>query len=592
MRTFLILRRLLTYGRPHRRLLVLAFGAMAVLGIATGLFAWLMGPVLRFLLSGGSEGLGAVGKLLPPLAGVDRNRMLWLLPGGVVAIGVVKGVAYLGQFYWMGLYGQRVSMDLRRALFVRMARLSPLQLSRQRTGDLLSRFTADVNAVETAATYAIGSYLRDSLQIVVLAGVALALEWRIALAAFVAVPLAAWPASRLTRSFLRRAREASAGLGRMAAQLHEGLAGLRTIQAFNAHAAERDRFAHQAERHLRAMTRAAWLRGGVPGVMEILAAGALAAVLSFAAGTRALPPEALVSLLTAIILAYQPVKDLGRVTQFAVQASVSGERLLEVLDAPAAEEDAPRARELPPVRHSVRLEEVHFAWGDRAALHGVNLELEVGKVTALAGPSGSGKSTVLALLLRFEEPSTGRIVIDGVDTRAATAASVRAQFALVTQEPLLFAATIRENIRFARTDASDAEVEAAAAVAQADRFIRALPAGYETPVGERGVRLSGGQKQRVCLARAVLANAPVLLLDEATSNLDPQSEREVQEALAVVLRGRTALVIAHRLSTVAGADRLYLLDAGRVVESGTHRELLQRGGLYARLWSLQEGRAA
>jgi subfamily B ATP-binding cassette protein MsbA len=584
LRTFVILRRLDAYGRPHRRLLVLAFAAMAVLGLTTGMYAWLMGPALRFLLSGGVEG--------PALAGVQRERMLWILPAVVLAIGLVKGLAYLAQFSWMGLYGQRVSMDLRRDLFVRMARLSPLELSRQRTGDLLSRFTSDVSAVETAATYAIGSYLRDSLQIAVLAAVALALEWRIALAAFVVVPLAAWPASRLTRSFLRRAREGSAGLGRMAAQLQEGLVGLRTIQAFNAHAAERDRFAHQAERHLHAMTRAAWLRGGVPGVMEILAAGALAAVLSFAVGSRALPPEALVSLLTAIVLAYQPVKDLGRVTQFAVQASVAGERLLEVLDTRIGEEDRAGARALPAVTRSVRLEDVHFSWGDRSALQGVTLELEVGKLTALVGPSGGGKSTVVALLLRFEEPSAGRIAIDGVDTRDATAASVRAQFALVTQDPLLFSGTVRDNIRFARPDASDAEVEAAAAVAQAKGFIRALPAGYDTLVGERGVRLSGGQKQRVCLARAVLANAPVLILDEATSNLDPQGEREVQEALAAVLCGRTALVIAHRLSAVAAADKLYLLDGGRLVESGSHRELLARGGLYARLWSLQEGRAA
>jgi subfamily B ATP-binding cassette protein MsbA len=463
-----------------------------------------------------------------------------------------------------------------------------LVLSRQRTGDLLSRFTADVNAVETAATYAVASYLRDSLQIVILAGVALALNWRVALALFAIVPLAAWPASRLTRLFLERTREGNAGLGRMAAQVQEGLAGLRTIQAFNAHEAERARFAHQAERHVRAMTRAAWVRGGVPGMMEILAAAALAAVLSFAAGSGAVRPEELVSLLAAVVLVYQPVKDLGRVTQFALQAAAAGERLFEVLDARDAVEERPAARTLAPLSRAVRLEDVHFAWGDRAALHGVSIELEAGKVTALVGPSGAGKSTVVSLLLRFEEPLAGRLLIDGVDIREATVASVRAQFALVTQDALLFSGTVRDNIRFGRPSASQAEVETAARIAQADGFIRELPAGYDTRVGERGVRLSGGQKQRVCLARAVLANAPVLILDEATSNLDPQSEREVQEALAVVLRGRTALVIAHRLSTIAAADRLYVLEAGRVVENGTHRDLLARGGLYARLWSLQE----
>ncbi len=568
---------------------------MLVLGVTTGLFAWLMGPALRFLLSGGKEGLGRVAELFPFLARVstgDSGAILWLFPALIVVIAVVKGVAYLGQFYWMGLYGQRVSADLRRLLLSRFLSLSPSDRAARRKGDLLSRFTADVNAVEVAATYAVASYLRDSVQVVVLTIVAFALDWRVALAAFVAIPIAAIPVSRLTKSFLGRAREGQAGLGALAAQVDEGLSGMRTVQAFNAEAVERSRFADRAKRHRRALTRAAWLRGAVPGVMEILAAGALALILAWAAKAQAIPPDKLISLLAAIVLVYQPVKDLGRVTQFAVEAAAAGERLFSVLDLP----DADRSRvgtPLPLVRTSLQVEKVHFAFANASsrALDGLSLEVPVGKTVALVGPSGAGKSTLLSLLLGFERAQSGRILVDGVSADSARAEDLRRQFALVTQDALLFSGTVEENLRFARPEATEAELVSAARVAQADDFIRALPDGYRTQLGERGARLSGGQRQRLCLARAVLANAPVLLLDEATSNLDPQSEAEVQAALAQVLKGRTALIIAHRLTTVAGADRICVMEAGRVVESGTHDELIAHGGLYARMWSLQMGGA-
>ncbi len=584
--TLRILARLLALGRPHRGLLLRAFAAMVVLGVTTGAFAWLMGPALRFLLSGGQEGLGRVAELLPFLEQVDPSRALWIFPALIVVIALVKGVAYLGQFYWMGLYGQQVAADLRRLVLARLLRLSPTDRAARQSGDLLSRFTADVSAVETAATYAVASYLRDTVQVVVLAIVALSLDWRVALCAFIVIPIAAIPVSRLTKSFMKRAREGQAGLGALAAQVGEGLGGMRTVQAFNAEAVERQRFADRARRHRRALTRAGWLRGAVPGVMEILAAGALALILGWAARAQTIEPDALVSLLAAIILVYQPVKDLGRVTQFAVESAAAGERLYGVLDLPDADRSRGGTR-LGPVREAVRLMDLHFTYGDRPALCGLSLEIPVGQTTALVGPSGAGKSTLVSLLLGFEAPQQGRITFDGVPAQDAPADDVRRQFALVTQEPLLFSGSVEENLRFARPEATDAELVAAAKVAQADGFVRALPEGYRTRVGEKGTRLSGGQKQRLCLARAVLAGAPVLLLDEATSSLDPESEADVQAALTGALKGRTALVIAHRLRTVAGADRICVMDAGRVVESGRHDELLARGGLYARLWALQ-----
>jgi subfamily B ATP-binding cassette protein MsbA len=454
-------------------------------------------------------------------------------------------------------------------------------------GDLLSRFSTDMTAVEWAAMYTVGSYLRDSLQVLVLAGVALSMSPLLGGVMLAVIPLAALPASRLTRKALRRTREGQSQLGQLAGQLHEGLGGLRTIQAFNGQAAELARFAAHTKAHERAVVSAAWARGAVPGLMEVLAAAALAGMLAYAAATRAMEPAALLSLITAVILVYQPVKDLGRVTQFAMQAAVSGERLFALLDQRHPVEDAPGAIPAPPLQQGIRLEDVHFSYGARRALEGLTLELPVGKVTALVGPSGGGKSTVTSLLLRFEKPQSGRLLLDGVDADRYQAASVRARFALVTQEPLLFSASVLDNLRFARPDATLEEVEAAARVAHADGFIRNLPQGYDTRIGERGVILSGGQRQRLCIARAVLSRAPVLVLDEATSSLDPESEREVQAALAAVLPGRTALVIAHRLSTVTGADVIQVMEAGRIVESGTHAELLQAKGRYAALWTLQ-----
>lgn len=588
MSLLLAMRRLLALGRPHHRTLAVAFVFMALVGLSTGAYAWLMGPALQFLLTGGAEGSGWLQGLS---ASLPRERGLLLFPLVIVALGLVKGVGYLGQFYFAGLFGQRVVMDLRRRLFDKLLTLSPTQRTLRLTGDLLARFTSDVASVEQAATYTVASWLRDSFAIVVLASVAVWWSWQLSLVALIAVPVAILPASRLTRSLLKRTREGQTSLGLLAGQVQEGLGALRTIQAFNAEAAERARFARHTATVDRALQRAAWSRAAVPGVMEVIFSLAIAGSLGFVIATRAVEPEALVSFLSAVILLSQPAKDLGRVSQFALTAAAALERIEEVLHLPQPVASAPDALELPPVTREVRCEDVHFAWktaeGQRVALAGLNLRLEVGKLTALVGVSGSGKSSLAALLLRFEQPQGGRITIDGIDLRRASVHSVRSQFALVTQEPLLFSATVRDNLLVGRPDATQADLDAACAVASAQEFIAALPAGYDTQLGERGVTLSGGQRQRLCLARAVLARAPVLVLDEATSNLDPESERDVQRALERVLVGRTALIIAHRLSTVRRADTIAVLEAGRVVEQGTHDELVARGGVYAALWAQQ-----
>jgi subfamily B ATP-binding cassette protein MsbA len=560
---------------------------MAVLALATGAYAFLVGPVLRFLLTGGASALGRVSAWAPALEPEGRGRLLAALPLLLVVIAVVKGVAYAAQFTWVGQFGQRTVAGVRRALFDALLRLSPVQLGQRMSGDLLSRFSADVTAVETAAIYAVGAWIRDGLTVLVLAAVAVALDWRLALLALAVVPLAAVPVARLTRAVLRRTREGQARLGGMAGQLREALAGVRTVQAYGVEPSEAARFGARATSHARTLSRAAWARAAVPALTEVLAAGAIAGVLAWAAAGAPIPPERLLSFLAALVLLYQPAKELGRASQFATQGAAAAERLLDVLETRPLVSDAPAARAAPRLQQAVRLEGVRLAYGERPALHGLSLDIPVGQLTALVGPSGSGKSTVAALLLRFLRPDGGRLAWDEVDVEGCTVASLRAQTALVTQEPLLFSGTVRDNLLAARPDATPAELTHALRVASAESFVEALPQKMETPLGERGVRLSGGQRQRLALARAVLRDARLWVLDEATSSLDPQGEREVQAALEAVLAGRTALVIAHRLQTVAGADRIHVLDGGRVVESGTHAELLARGQWYARAWALQ-----
>jgi subfamily B ATP-binding cassette protein MsbA len=584
--------RLLALLQPLRGQLALAMGCMLVLAATTGVYAYLTGPLLTFLLSGGEEGLGAMARLAPGLFhGVDRQRALLLFPVVLVAVALLKGAAYLGQFFLMGMVGQRVVADVRRQLFRRLLSLSPSWLEQHHSGDLLSRFTADVAAIELFATYGVASVLRDGAQVLVLLALAFSLDLKLALLALAVVPLVVLPVARLAKVLRTRMRRGQQALAQLAIRVQEGLWGIRIIQAYALQAAELARFDGDNATYVEEQRRAIRARSATPALLEVGVVAALAGTLSLAAHAVVgghLEPARLISFIATMALLYQPAKDLGRVGPWLMQAQVGAERIDEILQAvdPLGSGSA-SGSPLPRLGQELRLRGVHFAYGDVPVLRGVDLRVARGERVGLLGESGGGKSTVVKLVLRFLDPTQGTVEVDGRDLRSAPLDQARAQCALVTQEPLLFAATVRENIAYARPEATDAQVEQAARQAFAHAFITALPAGYATPIGERGVRLSGGQKQRLALARALLADAPLLVLDEATSALDAESEREVQQALDAALVGRTALIVAHRLSAVRSADRICVLRDGQITEQGTHAELLAQGGEYARIARLQ-----
>jgi subfamily B ATP-binding cassette protein MsbA len=595
--------RLFQFAAPYRWRFAAAFACMFVLASATSAYMHLMGPALDFLFTGRTGAAATFAKLLPGvdvegfLGTVDRRRMLLIFPFVVFGVALVKGVAYFGQFFLMASASQRIIADVRRKLFDHLVSLAPAFHTKRHSGDLMSRFNADVGMVQIAVTDAIATYLRDGLTVVVMLVNCFILDWRMSLIVFGVVPVTLAPVVRLTRKLKHVTTDAARSAGSIATLAQDALAGIRVVQAFAMEPWESRRFADELRRYVRIVRRSILMRAFSSPLMEVMAASGIAAAIWWVGGqilAGNIEPAKFFSFIAAVMLLYQPVKQLGRVGQTAIAGIAASERIFEILDAESPVPDR-GTRILPPVQGSIRFEHVGFSYDDRRpVLEDFDLEIRNGEVVALVGTSGGGKTTVANLLPRFWDPTSGRITVDGLDVREVTLASLRAQIAVVTQETVLFNDTVRANVAYGRPEVPLAEVERAARRAQAHDFIAALPEGYDTKVGERGVLLSGGQRQRIAIARAFLKDAPILILDEATSALDAESEREVQRALDGLVafereRRRTTLVIAHRLSTIRNADRIVVISRGRVAEVGSHDELLARNGEYARLYRTYEG---
>lgn len=600
MRTYL---RLFRFALPYKWRFAAAFACMFVLAGATAAYVNLLGPALDFLFTGRTSSAASLSRILPSwmdvqgfLASVDRRRLLMILPFVIVLVAVIKGLAFFGQSFLMSMTSAKMIADLRRALFDNLVRLPPSFHARHHSGDLISRFSADVQMVQLAVTEAIATYLRDGLTVVVMLVNCFVLDWRLSLVVFGAIPVTLFPVVRIARKLRKSSGGSVASLGYISERALETLAGIRVVQSFCAEEFESRRFADANRKLLRFERKIAAVRAFSSPLMEVMAAIGIALAIGWV-GVRILEGQLeagkFFSFIAAVMLLYQPVKQLGRVGQTAIFGAVAGGRIFEIVDARSDVADT-GTDTLGAPREAIRYEQVQFAYGDRRVLDGIDLTIGKGEVVALVGPSGGGKTTIANLLPRFWDAAGGRITVDGRDLREFTLRSLRDQIAIVGQETVLFNDTVLANIAYGRSDVSMEQVERAARVAQAHDFIVQLPEGYQTCIGERGVFLSGGQRQRLAIARAVLKDAPILVLDEATSALDSESEREVQRALDALMevgpgRHRTTLVIAHRLSTIRHADRIAVVVRGRVVETGRHDDLLARGGEYARLWRSFEG---
>ncbi|MBI4515266.1 MAG: lipid A export permease/ATP-binding protein MsbA [Deltaproteobacteria bacterium] len=515
---------------------------------------------------------------------------LRLLPGVIIATFVARGLFAYGHTYLTEYVGQRIIADLRNRLNDHIQHLSLAFFNRTPTGTIISRITNDVALVRSALTDAVASILKDATSLIVLVAVAFYQDWLLSLIAFIVFPAAVLPVIRLSKRLRGFSKKGQVSMGNLTVLLQETVQGNRVVKAFGMEGYEQRRFAQENQRLFKVSMKATRIRAFTNPMMEILAAFGIAGVVwyggqSVIAGERT--QGAFLAFLTALFLLYDPFKALAKTNNVVQQGLAAAERVFELLDTETAVPDNPNGAELGLVREGIGFEHVGFRYDHDMVLKDVNLVIDRGQLIALVGPSGGGKSTLADLVLRFYDVTEGAIRIDGVDLRQYCLASLRAQIALVTQHTFLFNDTVRNNIAYGSIECGMDAIIAAAKAAHAHDFITELPDGYDTVIGELGFKLSGGQRQRLAIARALLKNAPILVLDEATSALDNESERLVQMALEALMVGRTTLVIAHRLSTIRRADRIVVLSGGRVVEEGTHDELLALNAEYRKLHDLQ-----
>jgi len=566
------LRRLWAFTRPYRGRLLLAWLATAGYAGAGALLAYTIKPIFDEALIGG----------------VNTGR----IAATVLLLYLVKGVSAYFSTTLVASAGQRAVTDLRCWLYEHVLNQSFAFIGRHSTGRLMSRLTTDVEKVQIAVGELAGEFLKEGLTVLGLLGILFYLDWQLALIALVGMPAAFYPLVRLGRR-MRSSSETSLRRWQDISEiLHETLSGFRIVKAFAMERFEIERFRRASARLLTVNLRLTRTHAVLPPLMEAVGGLALVGGLflgSYRIHQHGLSPGAFVAFLSALFMMYTPIKRLSHGTASLQAALAAGTRIFEVLDTHQEVPEAPDAIELPRMRRQVAYRNVGFRYadGDGVVLRRVSLEARSGEIVAIVGTSGAGKTTLVNLLPRFHEVTEGAITLDGVDIRKGSLASLRAQIGLVTQETVLFNDTVRANIAYGLREVDEARVEAAARAALAHDFILDLPRRYDTVIGERGSRLSGGQRQRIAIARALLKDPPILILDEATSALDAESERLVQQALLNLMKGRTTLVIAHRMATVRSASRIVVLDGGEVSEIGSHEELLRRGGLYARLHELQ-----
>jgi len=566
------LMRLIGYSRPYWWRMVLAALASLVVGGLDGAIAYLVKPVLEKIFSG-------------------KDMLIFtLLPVGIIILFVVKGLCRFTNDYFMRTAGQMAVQDVRNEVYSRNMRLGLGFFLRNPTGTLMSRITNDVNAMQEGVASMTTGLFRDCVSAIGLLGVIFYRSWELALITFVVIPVTVIPARAIGKRIKRLSKQGQGKLGALTSILQETFSGIKVIKAFGLEERETEKFRQCNGELYTTLRKSIKYDSMSTPVMEFIISFGIAAVI-WVGGTSVMhgrmSPSEFFSFIAGMILVFTPVKRIVNTYNVVQRSLGAAERVFEIIDEKPEIVNAPDALELGRVAGEVEFRGVSFRYEDDYVLREVSLQAHKGEVVALVGPSGGGKTTLVSLITRFYDPTEGAILVDGHDIRQVSLKSLLSQVALVDQETILFNDTIANNIRYGRPEAAQAEVEQAALAAFAHDFILELPEGYQTNIGDRGVRLSGGQRQRICIARAILKDAPILILDEATSALDTESEQMVQAALNNLMANRTTFVIAHRLSTIINADRILVLDKGTVAECGSHENLIAQGGIYSRLHGLQ-----
>jgi len=588
-------RRLLKLVKPYWGKLGLAMICMVGLAGLTAAQAFFLKPVIN--------GVFERKDVLPPyvkdfiiklhlgdLLLKKDMEMLNILPFFLICLFLVKGIFNYGQAYLMNFVGLRIIADIREKLYNHLQTLSFSYFTKTPTGILISRILNDVNLIQGAVSTTISGLFKDIITIMFLIGVAFYQSWKLAIIAFIIFPLGVIPIKELGKRMRKFARKGQQRYGLLTTFLHETITGNRIVKAFTMEEYEKRRFAEENERLFKTFLKRIRVRALTAPIMESLG-GVAAAVIIWVGGYMVTRGEltlgGFVSFIVAIFMLYPNIRELSKVNLEIQEGLAGAGRIFELLDTAAEITDKEGAVRLPPISQEIDFQKVTFKYEEEVVLKDISLHVKVGEIIALVGMSGAGKTSLVNLLPRFYDVEKGQIRIDGYDIREVTLKSLREQIGLVTQQTILFNDTVRNNISYGNLKSTEQEILEAAKAANAHDFIQRMPQGYETIIGEQGVKLSGGERQRLSIARALLKNAPILILDEATSSLDSDSETEVQRALEELMKGRTVFVIAHRLSTIRNAHRIVVLSEGQIVEEGTHEELISLQGEYRRLYELQ-----
>ena len=582
----------LTFG--ERRRLILSFLFILFVAFFTFLFIDLIQPIIDGMLQPSqtavSEKTGLI-KLVFKIFNVTQERLEYYIPVLLVIVIFGKGVFTFLSSYLMKSVGFKVVKKIRDNLFEHLMYQSAIYFDNTATGNLLTRLTNDVDKVQEALSGSMKDVVQEIFTLLALLIFIFYTDWQLAIAFFVILPLAGVPLATFSKYLKRRGRQNQIKMSEIYNLIHETITGNRIVKAFTMEKFELKKFFRTTQEYFRTSMKLAWVGSLSSPFMEFLG-GIMGAFILLAGRTRIANEDissgAFTAFLVAIFYSYTPIKKLTRANVVIQQGLVSYQRIKEVLQCQPQVADSPEAYPLPSVNGHVKFDNVSFRYDEaRSVLEDVNFEVKPTEMVALVGLSGSGKTTIINLISRFYEPTEGKILIDGIDVREVSLVSLRSQIGLVTQELILFNDTVRNNIAYGLEETPLERIIETAKAAKAHDFIEELPQGYDSIIGEKGALLSSGQRQRLAIARALLKDPPILILDEATSALDSESERLIQTALSNVLKDRTAIVIAHRLSTIRNANKILVVDRGKIVESGTHRQLCQRDGIYKKLYDLQ-----